>query len=82
MPDVWLVVPPGPMAWMSRWAERPSAGERQKKDRTRAEADFEYELERGHKIEQDAFVEKKRRLERELSESGLLKEKQWSRRAP
>jgi hypothetical protein len=54
--------------------------ERQKKDRARGEADFDYELERGHKIEQDAFVEKKRKLERELAETGLLKEKLWAAR--
>jgi hypothetical protein len=67
------------LQWQQEQTRRETE-ERQKKDRARGEADFDYELERGHKIEQDAFVEKKRKLERELAETGLLKEKLWAAR--
>lgn len=59
---------------------RKAAEEQAKKDRAKAEADYIYELERKRKVETDAFGEKRRKLERELAETGLAKEKGWSER--
>lgn len=54
--------------------------ERTGKERARAEADFLYEVERKKKVEQDAFTEKKRKLERDISEATQAKEKAWGER--
>ncbi|MDW8251929.1 MAG: hypothetical protein RMJ98_21750 [Myxococcales bacterium] len=59
---------------------RKEAEEQEKKNRAKAEADFLYELERKHKVENDAFMEKKRKIERDISETTQAKEKAWTER--
>lgn len=54
--------------------------EQAKKDRAKGEADYGYDLERKRKVETDAFNEKKRKLERDLSENGQAKDKAWAER--
>lgn len=59
---------------------RKEGEEQEKKNRAKGEADFIYELERKHKVETDAFNEKKRKIERDISESTQAKEKAWGER--
>ena len=59
---------------------RKETEEQDKKNRAKAEADFIYDLERKHKVETDAFNEKKRKIERDISESTQAKEKAWGER--
>lgn len=54
--------------------------EQEKKNRAKFEADFLYDLERKHKVEADTFGEKKRKIERDISENSQAKEKDWNER--
>jgi hypothetical protein len=59
---------------------RKEGEEQDKKNRAKGEADFIYDLERKHKVETDAFNEKKRKIERDISEATQAKEKAWTER--
>jgi hypothetical protein len=59
---------------------RKESEEQEKKNRAKGEADFIYDLERKHKVETDAFNEKKRKIERDISETTQTKEKAWAER--
>jgi hypothetical protein len=59
---------------------RKESEELAKKAQAKAEADFAYELERKRKVEIDAYNEKKRKLERELAETQLARERVWAER--
>ncbi|MCU0654488.1 MAG: hypothetical protein MUF64_04115 [Polyangiaceae bacterium] len=59
---------------------RKESEEQEKKNRAKGEADFIYDLERKHKVETDAFNEKKRKIERDISETTQTKEKAWTER--
>jgi hypothetical protein len=54
--------------------------ERLASNRKQAEADSAYELERKRKLAGDAFSEKQRKLERDIAEAELAKNKQWQER--
>jgi hypothetical protein len=50
------------------------------KQRQQEAADYQYELQRGRKIETDEYEETKRKLERQLQESTREKNKNWAER--
>lgn len=50
------------------------------REREKELADYAYNLERDHKIEQDEYEERKKILSRELSETDKTKNKDWNRR--
>ncbi|MEL6177750.1 MAG: hypothetical protein AAFS10_02305 [Myxococcota bacterium] len=52
----------------------------QERERQQREEEFAYDRERQRKIELDEYDEKKRQLERELTETGEVKDKDWSER--
>jgi hypothetical protein len=49
-------------------------------DRQQEAENYRYEVERRHKIEADAYAEKKQRVEVEIAETAAEKEKDWARR--
>jgi hypothetical protein len=50
------------------------------KERNREEEDYKYERERERKVESNNYEDRKRKLERDLTEKGLEKEKNWQER--
>jgi hypothetical protein len=54
--------------------------DKQAKDRTKAEADFDYELARKRKVEADALTDKRAKSEREIAEEDQRRSKQWAER--
>lgn len=71
-------------AWAREEAERAQARSEaeaaQTRDRKAKEEQYTYEIERQRKLGTDEFAEKKRLLERSLSETGATRDKNWGER--